>query len=342
MTAFHSVAQRREYVCEEATEMLMFDMSYDDRRRIVASAKRREMRDFGRVGPHTLLLESEVRAELDRQLGQVVLDVHARHAVWLCPAVLSAVLLPPLLSRPLVANLLCIGADGASTPVSSRFDILEPPIRFDSMLLVSAMRPTEMGNASLLILGAAVRESKDIVERIIDESRLLPALERACPDALVYLLLDGGGVYKFAPAREQCNYDRIPTSVLREDVETTLHPTCSATCESWNMLCPIPPERICTGLLHGLATIFLRLRKKGLTEAERRRLDEWFLVKVGRPIVAAKSQAKRDRDTPASDGKLEIESMDRMFADLPSFLCVGTSHLMRLFASVARESNVMH
>ena len=83
------------------------------------------------------------------------------------------------------------------------------------------------------------------------------------------------------------------------------------------MLLPIPPSRVLTGLLHGVCTIVLRMRKCGLTDDERMTLDLWFLTVSGRPLARAPGQ-KKDAGARQIDGKLEIEKLDLLLAKLSS------------------------
>ena len=307
---FPSQDARDRYVDDEAREMLLEDLSYEDRRKIVASARRREILDHGHAGPYCSLLEPDVRARVTARLDACRVQSGEKSRLFVVsPPATTARLSRGLFAEPTKRpGLLCIGADGAETGVSSRFDDLEPLIRFDNILQVSCLRVCEHDNDAAIILGAANQECKALIERIIDESGLL----EQHPDLLAFLLLDGGGVYKFAPSKATCDFCKLALSVIAKDSETTRKVECKATLEDFKMLVNIPPQRICSALLHCLCTLVLRIRKKGLTDRERQTLDDWNLKETGRAFVRVKHDGKRDEQSAPRDGKLEIEALDAL------------------------------
>lgn len=306
---FPSHDARQAYVREEAREMLLFDLSFEDRRRMIASCKRRELKDFGTTGPFCSLLEPDVRIALNHILDSNAFAHPSRHLIHSPPSLAQAFVRELYDVRPAkVPDILLIGADGAQTPGQSRFDEDKPPIRFDSMLTVSLLRPLEHDNEAARILGGASHESKEYIEDIIDKSGVLQHRAGRRPA----LLLDGGGIYKFAPSKGKCDFCGTARSVLSADSGTTTDVRCTATLESFKMLVDIHPSCIVCGLLHGLCTLVLRIRKCGLTDAERTALDEWYVTNTGLAFVRSRDPQKRDPASPARDGKLEIEALDRM------------------------------
>ena len=181
------------------------------------------------------------------------------------------------------------------------------------LLLVSLMRPLEMGNDSLMILGGCDAENQASIERVIDETGVLEALASLPQRLDPYLLMDGGGIKKFAKSRTKCDFCNIPLSVINVDTETTTKHLLTATSESLSMLTTSKPSHIVNGLLHGLSTILLRLRKCGLSDGERTTFDSWYQKLFGTPIVKNRStKPKADGSARTGDGKLDIEQLDRV------------------------------
>ena len=308
---FPTLLARIEYVEAEARKMLRFNWSYKQRAAIVADAKLREMADHGRVGPHCLLLEPEVRSAVNRRLDASPFAVGpSRSLLWLPPEA-AKTQVAALYSQPTTpADLCCLAADGSELSLDGHFDLELPPVRFRSLLMVSALRPGEHDDLAGVVLGGAIKESQVNIERIIDETQLLQNLRAG---TRVYLLLDGGGVYKFAKSRGHCDFCGISRAVLGNDSSITYNPRFTATAESLNMATTIPPANICSGLLHGLCTMVLRIRKHGLTDGERGRLDSWYAKKTGGSLVRTRPRAvERRAKEPADpqDGKLEIAALD--------------------------------
>ena len=310
MSTWPSDDARQAYINDEATEMLLFDLSYEERRRMIASARRREVLDFGCCGVHTSLLEPDVRIRVNDRLAAAAFTVAETRDRIVFPPERTKKWRTSLLAKETTPpNLLCIGADGASTPCDCRFDDSLPPRRFDTLLLVTAQRPGEHDNDASFILGAAGKEAKTTIEAIIDDSQVLVGLPEG---TIVYILVDGGGIYKFAPHRGHCDFCGLTLAHINDESETSLKPEVTATTDSFRMLVNIPPTRIVGGLLHGLCTIVLRIRKRGLTDDERANVDRWYEAKTGVTFVRNKNAKKREAEGNPTDGKLEIEALDRL------------------------------
>lgn len=298
--------------------MLRRNISHEARREEIALAKSRAMADQGTVGPHFLLLEPEVRARVSKLLASVALVRAVRHSIWLSPQSCSA-LIARVFSRPTAYGLICIGADAAQTAVSCRFDDEEPKIRLDSVCLVNAIRPTEQHNLSLVYLGATLAESKEAIERVIQECRLE---ETFTPLRLTpYLLVDAGGILKWFKRRKACALDGIAKAHVAVDVMTTLQPRCLATAQSLGLGVNIAPSHLVVGLLHGLCTVVWRMYKCGLTRAEQDTLDAWFEGVTGRRLRGRTAKASGDDgEADRKTGKLEIERLDAALARFPDLL----------------------
>jgi hypothetical protein len=309
--SFPSTEARAAYIRSEALDMLQRGLSYAQRREELARARWRQMQDFGKVGPHTLLLEDQVRLELNHLLKSVVIQCPIRTSLWMEPDCTQKLLTYHVTKEPMAHPFLILGTDGTQTS-SCRFDDLEPPLRFNSICLVAAIRPCEQDNKALLFLGALSKESKNDVERVALETRVEVVARSLGLEVMV--LIDGGFFYKWVKRRARCGFDFISKASVADDVGTTLHPKCKATAEDWEMLLCCPTANIVGGLLHGLCTILLRIRKTGMSNGERAVLDAWFLKMSGRALCRDKKDT--DNDETIRDGKLEIEKFDMVMAKL--------------------------
>lgn len=292
--------------------MLRKNISYTSRREEIANAKARAVADMGNYGPHFLLLEEEVRACVNRLLQSVPIVRAVRHSIWISPATCS-LLLHAVFARPTAHSLICIGADAAQTSVACRFDDDDPKIRLDSVCLVNVLRPAEQDNRSLVYLGATMSETKDAIERVVQETHF----ERiaASLSLKTYLLMDSGGILKWLKRRGVCALDGIAKVHLATDVMTTMKPCVKATSESLNLGIAVDPTHIVPGLLHGLCTIIWRLYKKGLVEADQAVLDAYFVRVTGNALgrpCAGGADAKK--------GKLEIEKLDAVLRRVDELL----------------------
>lgn len=309
---FRSIEARAKYIRAEAIDVLRRDLSYSDRRQEIARARWRAIEDGLTPGPSFSLLEAEVRSEVNGLLNSVDFVATPRHLMWLAPSSTSMLLRRHIQKRPMLHPLLCFGADGTNIGTTSRFDDLAPPVRFDSITLVGAIRPAEADNDALLMLGGSIKETKEAVERVIFQSEAASVAKEL--NLMIYVLLDGGGIYKWLKRRARCGYDLVHRAVLTNDPSTTLRARCTATAEDLQLFLDVQPECIVGGLLHGLCTIFLRLRKRGLDDNERTRFDTWFQKLTGHPFVRGK--ANDAADASVRDGKLEIEKLDTMLSRL--------------------------